>query len=109
MNDSLTFRHIKNSDFQEVTLEVEGKTVLKFAMCYGFRNLQNIVRKLETGKCDYHFLEIMACPSASPFDNPIIKGLYDKWLEQPGFVKARRYMHTQYHPVEKSITSQLHN
>ncbi|KOM48764.1 hypothetical protein LR48_Vigan07g246800 [Vigna angularis] len=63
MNDSLTFRHIKNSDFQEVTLEVEGKTVLKFAMCYGFRNLQNIVRKLETGKCDYHFLEIMACPS----------------------------------------------
>jgi len=47
--------------------------------------------------------------AASPFDNPIIKGLYDKWLEQPGSVKARRYMHTQYHPVEKSITSQLHN
>ncbi|KAL9277934.1 hypothetical protein ACSQ67_024843 [Phaseolus vulgaris] len=148
IDDSLTFRNIRNSDFQEVTLEassseVEGKTVLKFALCYGFRNLQNIVRKLKTGKCDYHFLEIMACPSgclngggqikpnsgqspkelsqllesvymetvlaASPFDNPIIKGLYDKWLEQPGSVKARRYMHTQYHPVEKSITSQLHN
>nr|KYP57500.1 Cytosolic Fe-S cluster assembly factor NARFL [Cajanus cajan] len=139
IDDPLTFRNIKNSDFQEV----EGKTVLKFALCYGFRNLQNIVRKLKTGKCDYHFLEIMACPSgclngggqikpnsgqspkelsqllesiymenvlvASPFDNPIIKGLYDKWLEQPGSVKARRYMHTQYHPVEKSITSQLHN
>ncbi|KAL2571407.1 hypothetical protein AAZX31_17G007000 [Glycine max] len=139
----LTFKNIRNSDFQEVTLEVEGKTVLKFALCYGFRNLQNIVRKLKTGKCDYHFLEIMACPSgclngggqikpssgqspkelsqllesvymenvlvASPFDNPIVKGLYDKWLEQPGSVKAGRYMHTQYHPVEKSITSQLHN
>ncbi|KAL5163691.1 Protein NAR1 [Glycine soja] len=164
IDDPLTFRNIRNSDFQEVTLEassfelyniiimlvkkvvirkVEGKTVLKFALCYGFRNLQNIVRKLKNGKCDYHFLEIMACPSgclngggqikpnsgqspkelsqllesvymenvlvASPFDNPIIKGLYDKWLEQPGSVKARRYMHTQYHPVEKSITSQLHN
>ncbi|KAH1243867.1 Protein NAR1 [Glycine max] len=139
IDDPLTFRNIRNSDFQEV----EGKTVLKFALCYGFRNLQNIVRKLKNGKCDYHFLEIMACPSgclngggqikpnsgqspkelsqllesvymenvlvASPFDNPIIKGLYDKWLEQPGSVKARRYMHTQYHPVEKSITSQLHN
>ncbi|XP_062013642.1 protein NAR1 isoform X2 [Rosa rugosa] len=57
------FRTIKNSDFQEVTLEVEGKTVLKFALCYGFRNLQNVVRKIKIGKCDYHFLEIMACPS----------------------------------------------
>lgn len=42
---------------------MEGKTVLKFALCYGFRNLQNIVRKIKIGKCDYHFLEIMACPS----------------------------------------------
>ncbi|KAK9935875.1 hypothetical protein M0R45_012749 [Rubus argutus] len=57
------FRTVKNSDFQEVTLEVEGKTVLKFALCYGFRNLQNVVRKIKTGKCDYQFLEIMACPS----------------------------------------------
>lgn len=139
----LNFRNIRNSDFQEVTLEVEGETVLKFALCYGFRNLQNTVRKLKTGKYDYHFLEIMACPSgclngggqikpvsgqsakelshllesvymenvlpAEPFDNPIIKGLYDNWLEQPGSEKARRFMHTQYHAVEKSITSQLHN
>jgi len=37
--------------------------LLKFALCYGFRNLQNVVRKIKTGKCDYHFLEIMACPS----------------------------------------------
>lgn len=44
-------------------LQVEGKTVLKFALCYGFRNLQNVVRKLKIGKSDYHYLEIMACPS----------------------------------------------
>ncbi|CAJ2642678.1 unnamed protein product [Trifolium pratense] len=139
----LNFRNIKNSDFQEVTLEVEGETVLKFALCYGFRNLLNTVRKLKTGKSDYHFLEIMACPSgclngggqikplpgqsakqlsqllesvylenvlpADPFDNPIIKGLYAKWLEQPGSEKAKRYMHTQYRHVEKSVTSQLNN
>ncbi|KAK2405695.1 protein NAR1 [Trifolium repens] len=43
-----------------------------------------------------------------PFDNPIIKGLYNKWLGQPGSEKARRYMHTQYHLVQKSITSELH-
>ncbi|KAK2403081.1 protein NAR1 [Trifolium repens] len=45
------------------SVTVEGETVLKFALCYDFRNLQNIVRKLKTGKYDYHFLEIMACPS----------------------------------------------
>ncbi|KAI4296027.1 hypothetical protein L6164_036017 [Bauhinia variegata] len=139
----LNFRNIRNSDFQEITLEVEGKTVLKFALCYGFRNLQNVVRKLKVGKCDYHFLEIMACPSGclngggqikpkpgqslkdlsqlletvymenvlvtEPFENPIVKNLYDKWLEQPGSEKARGHLHTEYHPVEKSITSLLHN
>nr|CAJ55835.1 hypothetical protein [Medicago truncatula] len=140
----LNFRNIKNSDYQEVTLEVDGETVLKFALCYGFSNLQKNIPKLKVGKSDYHFLEIMACPSGclngagqikpisgqsakelsqllesvymenvlaieEPFDNPIIKGLYDKWLGQPGFEKARSYMHTQYHPVQKSITSELHN
>ncbi|KAI5330745.1 hypothetical protein L3X38_020871 [Prunus dulcis] len=137
------FRTIKNSDFQEVTLEVEGKTVLKFALCYGFRNLQNIVRKIKIGKCDYHFLEIMACPSgclngggqvkpqpgqsakeliqllqtaymenvliADPFGNPLVQSLYDEWLEHPGSEKAKRLFHTDYHPVVKSISSQLHN
>ncbi|KAJ7967817.1 Cytosolic Fe-S cluster assembly factor narfl [Quillaja saponaria] len=139
----LNFKNIRHSDFQEVTLEMEGKTVLRFALCYGFRNLQNIVRKLKVGKCDYHFLEIMACPSgclngggqikpkpgqspkdliqlletaymenvlvAEPFENPIVKGLYDKWLNHPGSEKAKRHLHTEYHPVVKSITSQLHD
>ncbi|PWA71962.1 ferredoxin hydrogenase [Artemisia annua] len=63
----LEFRTLRNSDFKEVTLEVEGKTVLKFALCYGFRNLQNVVRKIKEGKSDYHYLEIMACPSGIIF------------------------------------------
>ncbi|CAI9270233.1 unnamed protein product [Lactuca saligna] len=110
----LDFKTIRNSDFQEVNLQVEGKTVLKFALCYGFRNLQNVVRKLKMGKCDYHYLEIMACPSgclngggqlkpksgqsgkdliqalettymqnvlvADPFENMMVKRLYESWL-----------------------------
>lgn len=139
----LDFKTVRNSDFQEVTLEVEGKTVLKFALCYGFRNLQNVVRKIKIGKSDYHYLEIMACPSgclngggqlkpkpgqsgkeliqalettymenvlvSDPFENPIVKSLYEEWLEHPGSEKAKRHIHTEYHPVVKSITSQLHN
>uniref|UniRef100_A0A7N0ZWM7 Iron hydrogenase small subunit domain-containing protein n=1 Tax=Kalanchoe fedtschenkoi TaxID=63787 RepID=A0A7N0ZWM7_KALFE len=139
----LEFKTIKNSDFREVTLEVDGETVLKFALCYGFRNLQNVVRKIKIGQSDYHYLEVMACPSgclngggqikpkrgqsgkellqsleavytdnvlvADPFHNPIIRGLYDEWLEQPGSEKAIKYTHTQYHPIQKSATAQMHN
>lgn len=139
----LQFRIMRNSDFQEVILEVEDKVVLKFAFCYGFRNLRNVVQKISKGKSDYHYLEIMACPSgclngggqikpvagqsagnlvqqlgniymqdvliASPLDNPIVKALYSEWLGQPGSEKAKTYFHTQYHPVVRSVASELHN
>uniref|UniRef100_A0A803NZS1 Iron hydrogenase large subunit C-terminal domain-containing protein n=1 Tax=Cannabis sativa TaxID=3483 RepID=A0A803NZS1_CANSA len=42
---------------------VEGKQCVKVYTMLWFSNLQNVVRKIKTGKCDYHFLEIMACPS----------------------------------------------
>ncbi|KAF6145044.1 hypothetical protein GIB67_013395 [Kingdonia uniflora] len=133
----LDFKVKRNPDFQEVILEVEGKVVLKFALCYGFKNLKNVERNVKSGKCDYHFLEIMACPSgclngggqiklkegqshkdlmqslqtthmedvlvADPFENPIVKSLYDEWLEQPGSEKAKKHLHTEYHHLEKSV------
>lgn len=139
----LDLKVIRNSDFREVSLEIDGQTVLKFALCYGFRNLQNVVRKIKSGKCEYQFLEIMACPSgclngggqiklkrgesakeliqslevkymedvvvADPFENPIIKGIYAEWLEQPSSERAKKLMHTKYHPLTKSFTSQLQN
>ncbi|XP_058081624.1 protein NAR1 isoform X2 [Magnolia sinica] len=139
----LDFKILRNSDFREVNLEVEGKTVLRFALCYGFRNLQNIVRKIKIKKCEYDFVEVMACPSgclngggqikpktgqsakdviqtledvymenvlvADPYENPLVKNLYAEWLGNPGSEKAKRHIHTEYHPILKSITSQLHN
>ena len=56
-------------------MQVEDKTVLKFALCYGFRNLQNVVRKIKIDKCDYHFLEIMACPSGIFFLSNVISNV----------------------------------
>ncbi|KAG0478782.1 hypothetical protein HPP92_013501 [Vanilla planifolia] len=32
----LEFRVVRNSDFQEIVLEVDGKVGLRFALCYGF-------------------------------------------------------------------------
>ncbi|KAL3860976.1 hypothetical protein ACJMK2_007070 [Sinanodonta woodiana] len=61
--DTLEYKTLRNQDFQEVTLEANGKPVLKMALAYGFRNIQNVVQKIKRGKCPYHFVEIMACPS----------------------------------------------
>ncbi|XP_068192970.1 cytosolic Fe-S cluster assembly factor narfl [Antennarius striatus] len=59
----LTYRVLRNNDFQEVTLEKDGVVLLCFASTYGFRNIQNLVQKLKRGKSPYHFVEVMACPS----------------------------------------------
>lgn len=59
----LTYKTLRNKDFQEVTLEREGTVLLRFAAAYGFRNIQNLVQKLKRAKSPYHFVEVMACPS----------------------------------------------
>lgn len=62
--EELQFKTLRNRDFSEITLENDGKTVLKFAIANGFRNIQNLVQKLKRGKGPgYHFVEVMACPS----------------------------------------------
>ncbi|CAG8484006.1 10470_t:CDS:2 [Ambispora gerdemannii] len=53
----------KNKDFKEISLEIDGKSVLKFASAYGFRNIQNLIRKIKTSSSPYHYVEVMACPS----------------------------------------------
>jgi iron only hydrogenase large subunit-like protein len=52
---------IKNSDFIEVTAEVNGQEI-KMAKCYGFRNIQKVVSLIKRKKCDYTYIEMMACP-----------------------------------------------
>ncbi|KAM4698482.1 cytosolic iron-sulfur assembly component 3 [Rhinophrynus dorsalis] len=61
--DEIIYKPLKNKDFQEVTLEKDGAVLLQFALAYGFRNIQNLVQKLKRGRCAYHYVEVMACPS----------------------------------------------
>ena len=69
-------RTIRNGDMVEYTLEENGQVKLRMARCYGFRNIQNLVRKLEgkggrvvkkkqPGKEErgWDYVEVMACPS----------------------------------------------
>lgn len=86
---ALAVKMIRNADYEEYTLTEGGRVVFKGAKCYGFRNLQNIVRKVgkergvrtgggaagrlagrvgarrNGGKGEerkYDYVEVMACP-----------------------------------------------
>ncbi|KAG1815943.1 iron hydrogenase [Suillus subaureus] len=85
----LTIKSIRTSDYEEFTLRTRdtGEVLFKGAKCYGFRNLQNVVRKVgrEAGvqvgrgaagrlvgmrakkrggedEKGYDYVEVMACP-----------------------------------------------
>ncbi|KAG4306421.1 hypothetical protein PORY_000409, partial [Pneumocystis oryctolagi] len=62
---------IRNNDMEEYILRgPDDSILLRMATCYGFRNIQNLIRKLKTRQNNklsqetiYDFVEIMACPS----------------------------------------------
>jgi len=58
--DNIQYTSIR-TDYSEVIIEQNGFT-LKFARANGFRSIQNIVRRFKQNKCDYDFIEVMACP-----------------------------------------------
>ncbi|KAJ8679882.1 hypothetical protein QAD02_015669 [Eretmocerus hayati] len=62
-NAKLEFKTLRNPDFLEASLEINNESVLRFAIANGFRNIQNLVQKLKRGKCSYHYVEVMACPT----------------------------------------------
>ena len=37
--------------------------MLRFALAYGFRNIQTVLRKIKMGLSQYDYIEVMACPS----------------------------------------------
>eukprot|EP00928_Gymnodinium_smaydae_P042795 TRINITY_DN28789_c0_g1_i1.p1 TRINITY_DN28789_c0_g1~~TRINITY_DN28789_c0_g1_i1.p1 ORF type:complete len:626 (-),score=153.74 TRINITY_DN28789_c0_g1_i1:77-1954(-) len=70
----LEFKTKQNEDMKEVLLRDSStqKVLLRFVCAYGFRNIQNVIRKLskldaqtpsaqQVAECG-HFIEIMACP-----------------------------------------------
>ncbi|DBA92266.1 TPA: hypothetical protein ACH3X2_003700 [Trebouxia sp. C0005] len=59
----LPMKTLRNADFTEISLDLEGRTVLRFAAAYGFRNIQTLVRKIKRKACEYDYVEVMACPS----------------------------------------------
>ncbi|KAI9591087.1 cytosolic Fe-S cluster assembly factor [Syncephalis fuscata] len=95
----VTIRTVRNADFREVTLEsATGEPLLKFAAIYGFRNIQNLVRKMKTRRAQYHYVEVMACPSGC------VNG--GGQLRPPTSVSAKEWF-TRVDAIYHSVHSQL--
>eukprot|EP00762_Andalucia_godoyi_P001654 ANDGO_07062.mRNA.1 putative cytosolic Fe-S cluster assembly factor AAEL012261 len=58
----IAWKQGRNPDVRETELIVDGKCVLRFGISNGFRNIQNLVRRVKSGKSEFHFVEVMACP-----------------------------------------------
>lgn len=52
----------RNVDLEQCTIS-NGEKSLNFLRAYGFQNIQNISRRIKSGKCKWDYIEFMACPS----------------------------------------------
>ena len=62
----ITARALRNADLTEYALCHGSRVYMTAAAAYGFRNIQNVVRRLKAKKkaIAYSFVEVMACPNA---------------------------------------------
>uniref|UniRef100_A0A8H7Y3A8 Cytosolic Fe-S cluster assembly factor NAR1 n=1 Tax=Psilocybe cubensis TaxID=181762 RepID=A0A8H7Y3A8_PSICU len=96
---------MRNADYEEYTIRDGERVVFRGATCYGFRNLQNIVRKVgkeqgvrtgtgaagrlggvrrRTGEVEkkYDYVEVMACPGGCVNGGGQLKGPGKEWTRR---------------------------
>ena len=83
--EELVYETGRNADIATVT---DPTTGLRFAKVYGFRNIQSLILKLKRQKCDYDFVEVMACPSGCLNGGGQIRPLREG-VEAPEAIKRR--------------------
>jgi len=44
---------VRSIDMEEISLRYKGKPVATYAKAYGFKNIQNFVRKVKRKRCRY--------------------------------------------------------
>ena len=60
--DKLDFEVIRGEEgIKRACLDIDGKEV-KIVVASGLKNAQKILEEIKSGKADYQFVEIMACP-----------------------------------------------
>ena len=145
--DTLTGENLEKIDFKQVrgadgikkaTVNIGGKDI-KVVAASGLANAREILEEIKSGKADYQFVEIMACPGGcimgggqpiksskirsevdvrklrastlytidekstirKSHENPIVKKIYQEYLEKPGSYRAEKLLHTHYQEREK--------
>ena len=132
--DKINFEQVRGGDgIKRATVNINGKD-LKVVAASGLANAQKIMEEIKSGKADYQFVEIMACPGGcvmgggqpiksskirreidvrklradslysideksvirKSHENPVIKQIYEEYLEEPGSYRAHKLLHTQY-------------
>ena len=145
--DTLTGKDLEKIDFEAVrggdgikraTVNIDGKEI-KVVAASGLANAQKILEEIKSGKADYQFVEIMACPGGcimgggqpiktskermdkdirklradclysidekstirKSHENPVVKKIYEEFLEKPGSYRSHKLLHTKYQEREK--------
>lgn len=140
--DTLTGKDLPKIEFEQVRggdgikraiVNVAEKDI-KVVAVSGLANAQKIMEEIKSGKADYQFVEIMACPGGcvmgggqpiknskirrevdvrklradslyeidekstirKSHENPIVKRIYEEFLEEPGSYRAHKLLHTHY-------------
>ena len=145
--DTLTGQDLPKIDFEQVrggegikraTVNIAGKDINVVAAS-GLANAKKILEEIKSGKSEYQFIEIMACPGGcvmgggqpiksskirsntdvrkmradalytidekstirKSHENPIVKKIYEEYLEKPGSYRAEKLLHTSYKKRDK--------
>ena len=114
----ISARLSRNADFRETTLLVDGEVRLRFAFAYGFRNIQNVVQQLKRQKCEFDFVEIMACPSGCVngggqirSDLERVREVYEglpRLSEPLDLPREEIPLLTEYRAIEKNLLNAFH-
>ena len=132
--DKIDFEAVRGEDgIKKATINIAGNDI-KVVAASGLANAQKIMEEIKSGKADYQFVEIMACPGGcvmgggqpiknskvrrdvdvrklradslysideksvirKSHENPVVKKIYEEYLEKPGGHKAHELLHTHY-------------
>ena len=135
----INFEQVRGGEgIKRATITIAGKPISVVAAS-GLSNAKKILEEIKSGKSNYQFVEIMACPGGcimgggqpiksskirsevdvrklradslysidekstirKSHENPVIKKIYDEFLEKPGSYRAEKLLHTKYTAREK--------
>ncbi|MGN1298546.1 MAG: NADH-dependent [FeFe] hydrogenase, group A6 [Candidatus Scatovivens sp.] len=139
--EKINFESVRGgAGIKKATIKI-GDADLKVAVASGLGNAQKIMEEIKSGKADYQFVEIMACPGGcvtgggqpicssktraivdvrakraealytadekskirKSHENPVVKKIYEEYLEEYGSHKAHELLHTHYAKREKYL------